>query len=317
MKNEIVQRLLPIFLLLVLASLSAIPAMAGSESHDIKMHPECLFCGMDREKFAHSRIVIHYRDKSETGLCSLHCAAVDMAVNLDKTPASIQAGDYNTKQLVDAEAAFWVIGGDLPGVMTRRAKWAFEKKADAEQFVHKHGGQIADFETAVRAAYEDMYQDTRMIREKREKKRAEKKVQTDAGLPPAPGEKVKCPVCGMFVAKYPHWVAVITFADGTREYFDGAKDFFKYYLEPEKYGTSRKQADIQAVHVTEYYGVRLMDARSAFFVADSDVFGPMGRELVPFASQADAEAFMKDHSGQAILKFDAVTPELLMSLDGN
>jgi nitrous oxide reductase accessory protein NosL len=58
------------------------------------------------------------------------------------------------------------------GVMTRQAKWAFEKKEDAEQFVKENGGTIAGFDQAMKASYEDMYADTKMIRERREARRA-------------------------------------------------------------------------------------------------------------------------------------------------
>ena len=40
----------------------------------------------------------------------------------------------------------------------------------------------------------------------------------------------KCPVCGMFVYKYPDWTAEIIFEEGAVFYFDGAKDFFKFYF---------------------------------------------------------------------------------------
>ena len=53
------------------------------------------------------------------------------------------------------------------GVMTKRAKWAFEKKEDAEAYIQANGGVLCGFEDAMKAAYEDMYQDTRMLREKR------------------------------------------------------------------------------------------------------------------------------------------------------
>ena len=43
------------------------------------------------------------------------------------------------------------------------------------------------------------------------------------GDPPKPGPRDKCPVCGMFVAKYPDWVGYVELADGTRLVFDGAK----------------------------------------------------------------------------------------------
>jgi copper chaperone NosL len=63
------------------------------------------------------------------------------------------------------------VGGNTPGVMSKRAKWAFEKQADAEAFIKANGGTPASFEEAVKLAYEDMYQDTKMIREKRKMKR--------------------------------------------------------------------------------------------------------------------------------------------------
>jgi len=138
---------------------------------DIDRHASCKYCGMDRKMFAHSRMLLVYDDGSELGTCSLHCVAVDMALNIDKTPTTIQVADFNTKNLIDAEKAAWVIGGEKPGVMSRRAKWAFEKKADAEAFIQANKGTLADFEAAIKASYEDMYTDTKMIREKRKAKR--------------------------------------------------------------------------------------------------------------------------------------------------
>lgn len=143
----------------------------GQTAQDIQSSPSCKYCGMDRRQFAHSRMWAEYDDGSTEGTCSLHCAAVDLAINLDKSPKSIQVGDYNTKELIDAETAVWVIGGNKPGVMTRRAKWAFAKKEDAEQFVKENGGTTADFEIALKTAYEDIYEDTKMIRERRKMKK--------------------------------------------------------------------------------------------------------------------------------------------------
>ena len=71
------------------------------------------------------------------------------------------------QELIDAEKAFWVIGGDKPGVMSKRAKWAFVKKEGADAFVKQSGGNAVAFDVAMKAAYEDMYQDTKMIRERR------------------------------------------------------------------------------------------------------------------------------------------------------
>jgi copper chaperone NosL len=141
---------------------------------DLHKHQSCTYCGMDRQQFAHSRMLIIYDDGTEVGLCSLHCAAIELALKLDKTPKMILVADYNTKKLIDAEKATWVVGGSKPGVMTKTAKWAFEKKGDAEAFVGGNGGSIASFDQAIKAAYEDMYSDTKMIRDKRKMMKMQK-----------------------------------------------------------------------------------------------------------------------------------------------
>ncbi len=156
-----------LFSLLALACVSFAGVLA-----DVDKHPACKYCGMDRAKFALSRMVIEYDDGTSSGVCSLHCAAVDLANNSDKTPRSIGVGDYGSKKLIDAENAFWVVGGSKPGVMTSNPKWAFENKLDAENFMKEHGGALKTFDEAMRAAYSDMYQDTKQIRERRKMKRS-------------------------------------------------------------------------------------------------------------------------------------------------
>ena len=62
--------------------------------------------------------------------------------------------------------------------------------------------------------------------------------------------------------------------------------------------------------VTDYYSLEPIDGRAAFYVIGSDVFGPMGKELVPFARREDAEEFLRDHSGRRIIVFDEIEREL-------
>ncbi len=142
-------------------------AAAGQGREDVQRHKECAYCGMDRGSFDFSRMLIEYDDGTSVGACSIRCAAVDLAVNLGKTPKLIMVGDFGSKDLIDAEKAFWVIGGSRPGVMTRRGKWAFAKKEDAEEFMKSNGGTVVSFDDAMKAAYEDLHADTKMIREKR------------------------------------------------------------------------------------------------------------------------------------------------------
>lgn len=114
----------------------------------------CQRCGMDRTKFAHSRMVVTYTDGSSAGTCSINCVATDMK-ETKKEVKSFQVADYNSKKLTDAKAAFWVIGGEKRGVMTTVAKWAFAEKRDAESFVKANGGKLATFDEALKAAVKD------------------------------------------------------------------------------------------------------------------------------------------------------------------
>ena len=125
----------------------------------------------------------------------------------------------------------------------------------------------------------------------------------------------KCPVCGMFVVKYPDWLATARFKDGSTSYYDGPKDLFSHYLDTARYTPGKRQDDIVALTVKEYYSVVAIDARSAYFVSGSDVSGPMGSELIPFSTQKDATSFKLDHKGKRILRFNEITPQIIKSLN--
>lgn len=125
----------------------------------------------------------------------------------------------------------------------------------------------------------------------------------------------KCPVCGMFVAKYPDWTATARFKDGTTSYYDGPKDLFSHYLDTARYTPGKRQADIVALSVKEYYSLAMIDARAAFFVSGSDVYGPMGSELIPFSTKKDAASFKLDHKGKRILRFNEITRQTIKSLN--
>ncbi|MDQ1331538.1 MAG: hypothetical protein QG578_1806 [Thermodesulfobacteriota bacterium] len=132
---------------------------------------------------------------------------------------------------------------------------------------------------------------------------------------PEPSDKDKCPVCGMFVKKYPDWTTVIVFKNGSRQYFDGAKDMFKYLFDMKRYDSRNKKEDIVSIAVKDYYRLSWIDAHSAWFVEGSDVYGPMGLELIPLAKEADAREFITDHKGKRILKFPEITREIIKTLD--
>ncbi len=116
----------------------------------------------------------------------------------------------------------------------------------------------------------------------------------------------KCPVCGMFLYKYPRWATRIEYKDKNVS-FDGVKDLMKYYFEHPK--------NIKDILVQEYYTQETIDGTKAYYVLGSDVYGPMGKELIAFKDKASAERFYLDHKAKKILKFDEITPEIVYKLD--
>ena len=126
-------------------------------------------------------------------------------------------------------------------------------------------------------------------------------------------DNAKCPVCGMFVSKYPKWAAMMKH-DGKVYYFDGVKDMMKYYIFDGDFPYDRTR--ISEMIVSDYYTIEAIPAKEAFYVLDADVFGPMGHELIPFKSEKSARTFMAEHHGKAMVKFDEITDKMVMALDG-
>lgn len=138
---------------------------------------------------------------------------------------------------------------------------------------------------------------------------------TDGSIAPRqPGPRSACPVCGMFVAPHPGWLAQIVFDDGTVVFFDGCKDLFTFLNDPGRYAPRDATGTIAAIFVTGYYDQTALEARRARFVAGSDVYGPMGAELIPLRNGDEAEEFKTDHHGRSILRFEEVDDEILADL---
>jgi len=132
---------------------------------------------------------------------------------------------------------------------------------------------------------------------------------------PTPDRMALCPVCGMVVSKYPNWIAVVVWRDGHAHFFDGAKDMFKFLFDLPRYAPGHSAQDIASIHVTDFYNLERIDARQAFYVIGSDVYGPMGHEFVPLATAEDASDFLREHKGKKLLRFSQVTARLPFRLD--
>lgn len=129
----------------------------------------------------------------------------------------------------------------------------------------------------------------------------------------------KCPVCGMFVGKYPKWVARMHYEENGKKVshaFDGVKDLMKFYHNPSKWGKYTKMPDKElSIVVSDYYTQEAIDGKKAFYVIGSDIYGPMGKELIPFSTFKSAQTFLKDHKGTEILEFSKISEALVYQQD--
>ncbi|WP_374690936.1 twin-arginine translocation pathway signal protein [Accumulibacter sp.] len=87
--------------------------------NDLERFPKCPYCGMDRRPFHHSRMLLQYSDDLPDGVCSLHCAAISLAVNVDREPKSIwvadNASNAGIKPLIGVDRATFLIGSRIKG----------------------------------------------------------------------------------------------------------------------------------------------------------------------------------------------------------
>lgn len=145
---------------------------ANPLENEFEKYPRCPYCGMARKMWSHTRHLIQYDDDSTEGTCSIHCASLSLALNLDRNPKNIWVGDAGSdakvKPLINADKAHYTIVPGKPGTMTGVRKWAYADEGKAKAA----GGKVVSFDAALQASYEDMAKSTMMIRKRRAEKRA-------------------------------------------------------------------------------------------------------------------------------------------------
>ena len=125
-----------------------------------------------------------------------------------------------------------------------------------------------------------------------------------------------CHLCGMIIRNHPGPKGEL-YANGSASVkrFCSTRDLFSWLLQPEN------QPNVKTVFVHDMAKSpwetpddnTFVNARDAWFVAGSSKRGAMGATLSSFSSEKDARQFADDFGGE-VLRFEAVTLELLASL---
>ena len=120
-----------------------------------------------------------------------------------------------------------------------------------------------------------------------------------------------CSLDGMTLADFPGPKGQIHYATGSPDFFCDTIEMFSIYLQPEQ---KKRITGIftQDMGKTEWEKPQAnwIDARQAFYVLGSKKTGSIGPTLAAFASQKDAESFVKSFGGK-VLRFEQITSDMV------
>ena len=141
----------------------AVPKGKATLLQEGKAKACCPECGMTLPMFYKTNHAATVNGKVKQ-YCSIHCLVEDMEKGSKLT--DIKVVDTNSLKFIDASTAFYVIGSSKKGTMTTVSKYAFATKAEAEAFAKANGGEVTDFNGALKAAKADFDQDSKMVAQK-------------------------------------------------------------------------------------------------------------------------------------------------------
>jgi nitrous oxide reductase accessory protein NosL len=147
-------------------------------------------------------------------------------------------------------------------------------------------------------------------------------------------EDATCDVCGMVIRQHPGPSAEVFYADQEPEghenpaRFDSIWEAYQYEFEREDEGwenvafyvTDYSAADYDIFEdggdtlITRHYEASTFAAAAdVTYVVDSRVKGTMGRDLLGFRNESDAESFKSEYGG-LLTTHDGVTPQIIAGL---
>jgi nitrous oxide reductase accessory protein NosL len=125
----------------------------------------------------------------------------------------------------------------------------------------------------------------------------------------------RCPVCAMQVSKYEKFACAVQLMNGNTFYFCGSGCMIRSWLHPDIFLGAEKE-ELKRSVVQDYFTGEQVPGRSVYWVAGSDVIGPMGPALVPLKNEQDLDVFKKRHGAKAVFRLSEMTDEKWQQLTG-
>ena len=123
----------------------------------------------------------------------------------------------------------------------------------------------------------------------------------------------RCPLCGMFPAKRPKTAAAMALSDGRTFYFCGNGCMLRAWRDPARH-LKAQPGDIARMMTKDFFRGVPLDAHQAWWVAGSDVIGPMGPALVALSTEGDVAQFQGRHGGRFVFQLSQMDDTLWQKL---
>ncbi len=258
-------------------AITATPLLAGDSLR-------CVRCGMIVAKNPTWEGRMQKPDEEVIVFCAPKCLLLTHPADKDHGGAQLQLRDYYSTNFIDATQAWYVGGSDIMGPMGPDLIPFVDKKSAKEFMAEHHGKALYRYPELTLAKLKEILP---MKHHKKHKKQA------------LDGSE-RCARCGMIIAEHPKWEGRMHKKGEERVLFCAPRCLLMTNpADKDSSGTKLKLRD--------YYSTDLIDARAAWFVAGSDVMGPMGPDLIPFADKKSAKEFMAEHHGKALYRYSELT----------
>jgi nitrous oxide reductase accessory protein NosL len=116
----------------------------------------------------------------------------------------------------------------------------------------------------------------------------------------------RCPMCAMQVSKYQKFACAVQLIDGRTFYFCSAGCMIRSWVQPEIF-LGVKKAELKRTVVQDYFSGEQVSGEAVFWVAGSDVIGPMGPALIPLKSESHLDAFKTRHGAKTVFRLSEIT----------
>ncbi len=120
-----------------------------------------------------------------------------------------------------------------------------------------------------------------------------------------------CPVKQVTLDKNRDFIGVVVYKDNSFDVTSSPKYTFKQLHHIQK----TKEKEVAKTFVMDYKTKKLIDTQSAYYVFGSTLMSVGGDDIIPFASENDAKAFMQQHKGKQIYRVDRMSEKFIDFLE--